>query len=630
LQIKWKATGHDPDMVRALALAIFAAGCGSTSPPDAPASPLTLNPGAIDLGLVEAGPHLTTATLMNPTSVDVAIDSIAVSGVGYTQSSTCGGTLAAGASCDITIQFDATQIGMASGILAIVAADATLSAPITASVGGRLTIQKAGEADGTVTSNIGGIDCGTVCTALLATPVTLTATPGANVDFIGWSVPSCGAATTCVLPGDIVARMVTATFAGHTANAVHIQFAGDAQGSINVIRNSQSYVCNASCTVPALPGDMFDVLASTPSVLGGFTGGCTATGGECFFTFTSNTTVTVTFSKSPGEQWTRLLLPQGNVRNAAYDSTNQLVLGTTAGVVALDTMGVTRWSVATVPKPGNASMTVPASGRVALDPADNVFVVANHSTLAKLSPTGGFVWSVDLGGDADTDSYNMARPFGASPNGDVAVQVGDVLKVYSSTGQLRWTSGAISNVANAVAIDSAGNIATLHETANAENLTAARFDATGNPLSEPDHVTQQYRGCLAFDSQNNYVTSSSGFSHAYVEKWTADGTTSIFMSSAAIGGGNVDNGVAVGSADDIYSVRRQSSSEQYGYVAQRHSATGTLTWNLTRAEITTSLGTDGVTPYGIAADRLGNVAIVGQYLGDFMQGPLVFVQVFKP
>lgn len=54
---------------------------------------------------------------------------------------------------------------------------------------------------GTVTSNVGGINCGTVCSATVApnTVVTLTAIPPAGLTFAGWSGACIGTISTCTV-----------------------------------------------------------------------------------------------------------------------------------------------------------------------------------------------------------------------------------------------------------------------------------------------------------------------------------------------------------------------------------------------------------------------------------------------
>lgn len=75
-----------------------------------------------------------------------------------------------------------------------------------------LSVAKAGDGGGKVTSDLAGIDCGTVCAADHAATdvVTLRATPNATSTFTGWS-GDCTGTGPCQVSMD-VARTVTARF----------------------------------------------------------------------------------------------------------------------------------------------------------------------------------------------------------------------------------------------------------------------------------------------------------------------------------------------------------------------------------------------------------------------------------
>jgi hypothetical protein len=63
-----------------------------------------------------------------------------------------------------------------------------------------LTVTKQGSGDGSITSDVGDIDCGAVCDGDVpgGEPVTLTAVAAAGSTFTGWSGAACsGTATTC-------------------------------------------------------------------------------------------------------------------------------------------------------------------------------------------------------------------------------------------------------------------------------------------------------------------------------------------------------------------------------------------------------------------------------------------------
>ena len=65
-----------------------------------------------------------------------------------------------------------------------------------------LDVVKAGSGAGTVTSDVGGIDCGTTCSASIVestASVVLTAAPASGSTFAGWSGACSGAATTCTV-----------------------------------------------------------------------------------------------------------------------------------------------------------------------------------------------------------------------------------------------------------------------------------------------------------------------------------------------------------------------------------------------------------------------------------------------
>jgi len=65
----------------------------------------------------------------------------------------------------------------------------------------QVAVARSGEGTGTVTSDPGGIDCGTICTAAYVegAEVTLTATPSAGSAFAGWSLTQCAGTGSCVL-----------------------------------------------------------------------------------------------------------------------------------------------------------------------------------------------------------------------------------------------------------------------------------------------------------------------------------------------------------------------------------------------------------------------------------------------
>lgn len=97
------------------------------------------------------------------------------------------------------VLIDGVSVGsVATYTFSNVTSDHTISASFSNTY--TLTILISGDT-GTVTSDIGDINCGTTCTAAYApgTVVTLTATPDANSAFTGWSGACTGSSKTCTL-----------------------------------------------------------------------------------------------------------------------------------------------------------------------------------------------------------------------------------------------------------------------------------------------------------------------------------------------------------------------------------------------------------------------------------------------
>ena len=100
-----------------------------------------------------------------------------------------------------------------------------------------LTITKTGTGSGTVTSSPSGIDCGDACSAPFSngTLVTLTAAPGADSLFAGWSGGGCSGIGACTMTMD-AAKTVTATFNPYITLTAPNGGESWSRGSTNTIR----------------------------------------------------------------------------------------------------------------------------------------------------------------------------------------------------------------------------------------------------------------------------------------------------------------------------------------------------------------------------------------------------------
>ncbi len=171
-----------------------------------------------------------------------------------------------------------------------VAIDAAIDAPANVD----LTVSLAGNGGGTVTSSIGGINCGTTCADNFPpnTVVTLTAEPAVGSVFTGWMGGCTGTLPTC----DVTiaqATSVTATFTLQTFT-VTIGKVGVGTGAVT---GSGGINCGAACTTTVDYGTMV-TLTAAPLALSNFIGwGGPCSGvGMCTTTITANTTITAAFA----------------------------------------------------------------------------------------------------------------------------------------------------------------------------------------------------------------------------------------------------------------------------------------------------------------------------------------------
>jgi len=162
----------------------------------------------------------------------------------------------------------------------------------------QLTVTAPAAGSGTVTSSPAGINCPTTCSASFAqgTQVTLTATPGTNYFFGGWS-GGCTGTSTCVVT-ITAATSVTATFTAADTLTVAIA----AGGGTGTVTSSPAGI-NCSATTPttcsaSFPPNTQVTLTETPatgSIFSGWSGACTGLGPCALTVGATGASVTVTF-----------------------------------------------------------------------------------------------------------------------------------------------------------------------------------------------------------------------------------------------------------------------------------------------------------------------------------------------
>jgi len=218
---------------------------------------------------------------------------------------TCTITFAVGTPVTLTATPDANSTfqgwsgSSAAGCAGIAPCTVTMSAqrnltatfaPILHQVG----VSRAGDGSGSVTSDVGGIDCGTVCGTTLqqATNLTLTATATPGSVFTGWGGDCAGSVSSCslTLDGD---RAATATF--KTLYALGVSPAGTGGGTI--ASGDGGIDCGTTCSHAYASGTTV-TLTATPdagSRFDGWGGACAGTG-SCAVALDQARTVSASFS----------------------------------------------------------------------------------------------------------------------------------------------------------------------------------------------------------------------------------------------------------------------------------------------------------------------------------------------
>lgn len=158
-----------------------------------------------------------------------------------------------------------------------------------------LTVAKAGDGSGPVTSSPAGIACGSGCSALFpsGSSVTLTATPNAGSVFAGWS-GACSGTSSCTVTMS-TARSVTATFSRTPVLTVF----KSGTGSGPVSSAPSGIACGSRCQASFALGTevALTATANSGSFFTGWSGACSGTSSSCFVTMDAAKSVTATFSQ---------------------------------------------------------------------------------------------------------------------------------------------------------------------------------------------------------------------------------------------------------------------------------------------------------------------------------------------
>lgn len=581
-------------------------------------SDLHFNPVTYSFGLHETGQGVQTSLeFRNDGSTPASIDSIVITGNGFTSGfNTCGASLAPSSSCDIVVAFS-PQLGLQTGSLAVTSAGQVYSLPLDGRGARRITVARAGTGGGTITSSPSGISCAPDCSGLFESGVTLTAAPDAVSEITSWSVPGCGQAATCTITADVEPITVTVQFTAVGTGQFNVVVAGDAAGEVIVFRRSTPLntltSCFASCSIPVLPGDVVRIGATTASNLTGITGACAATSdvGECEFTATTGiNTATVTFSKHAHEQWTRVF--PDPVIGVAYDTAGNAIAATTVGLSKISPTGTTLWSRA-----------LPVKAVVA-GPANTIYVVSG-TDLKKLDSTSADVWTRPIPAGSQSTCLHQCLAVGADGSAAVSGATTSATR-WAADGTEAWTKTMFA--ATGIAIDSLGIVSVARDTGS--GLDARRFQPDGTELATFDRIGLEYQGEFAVDSNDALLSTTSGHGNVYRRRQAAPGAWT------ELGGYNgtfsawADNGIAACAAGGAFVYFHYETDGSFG--SQRHTVGGP-SWSYTKvaprihldASVTSVVGP---TTADIAVGSDNHVVLGGGYRTPTFVGG--FVQAYAP
>jgi hypothetical protein len=240
-----------------------------------------------------------TSPTLSVTLAGAGTGTVTSSPAGINCGATCSATYALGTTVTLTATPGSTSTfagwsGACTGTgSCVVLIDDTKSVTATF-VPTTLTVTKAGNGTGTVTSSPAGINCGADCseTYTNGTVVTLTATPDPFSDFTGWS-GACTGTGSCVVTMD-AAKSVTATF---TLQTFALTVTKDGTGTGTVTSSPAGINCGADCS-EAYDANTVVTLTATPgsfSTFTGWSGACSGTG-SCVVTMDAAKSVNATFT----------------------------------------------------------------------------------------------------------------------------------------------------------------------------------------------------------------------------------------------------------------------------------------------------------------------------------------------
>jgi len=215
-----------------------------------------------------------------------------------------------------------------------------------------VTVQKAGNGSGTVTSSLAGIDCGGTCVNQFqaGTTVSLNAAADAGSVFAGWS-GACSGTAACFVSDNAT---VTARFnVAASTDRLTVTVGGSGIGIVT--SNPSGISCPGTCAAVFATGSNVTITATPDngSTFDGFSGaGCSGTSPSCTVVMVGNPTVAATFTAAAPLPSVTLTVTEDGTGTGRVDSnpggiscpatcSASFAMGTTVALTAAPDIGST-------------------------------------------------------------------------------------------------------------------------------------------------------------------------------------------------------------------------------------------------------------------------------------------------
>jgi len=339
----------------------------------------------------------------------------------------------------------------------------------------------------------------------------------------------------------------------------------------------------------------------------------------------ANNIIVVGYTASDGADGIDLLI-------AKYNSAGSLQWDRTLGGVVSDI--------------GNAVAIDSANNIIVVGYTKSVGAGGSDVLIAKYNSAGALQWDRTLGGTgSDTgravaiDSANNIIVVGYTDS-DGAGGSDVLIAKYNSAGALQWDrtlGGTGSDFGNAVAIDSADNIIVTGQTdsdgAGGNDVLIAKYNSAGSLQWDRTlgGTISDIGNAVAIDSANNIIvvgrtnSDGAGGSDVLIAKYNSAGALQWDRTLGGTGS-DIGNAVAIDSANNIIVVGYTNSDGAGGYdlLIAKYNSAGALQWDRTLG------GTGNDRGNAVAIDSANNIIVTGRTDSDGAGGNDVLIAKLPP